>query len=68
MDVVRKISEQGNLFLNEDMLNHMGIKRGDFVIVRGDRGKYGPFVSVFKPQLPEHKQLVKLEEQQHGGR
>ena len=61
MDIIRKISDQGQIFLNEDMLNHLGLGKGDWVVLRDDKGKWGNFISIFRPQQAEHKRLVQLE-------
>jgi hypothetical protein len=62
MDILRKISDQGQIFLNEDMLNHLGLQKGDWIVLRDDDGKWGHFISMFRPTQTEHKKLVQLEE------
>ena len=62
MDVIRKVNENQSVFLNEDMLNHLGIAKGTHVIVRCDTGKWGNFISIFLPQQEDHKRLLQIEE------
>lgn len=61
MDIVRKVMTTG-VFLNDDQLQHLGVKHGDFIILSHETKKYGNFISMFKPTLPEHLAMVEAEQ------
>jgi len=61
MDVVRKISAVGHIYLSDDQLRWLDVKKGDFIISKDDGGKYGRFISIFKPESPEHLKMVEDE-------
>ena len=65
-DVVRKISPNGQVFINEDGLRHANLKEGDYFIMRFDSGKHGNFISVFQAKQKRHLEMIEEEKQKNN--
>ena len=58
--MAKKISRvaQGKINPAGIQLSHIGVKEGEYVVIEDDKGKHGPYLTVYQPTKKEDKELL----------
>lgn len=50
VEVESKIQQNNLIRFKDDLLNWIGVKEGDVIIIKDDNGKHGRFLSMWKKE------------------